>query len=178
MERLERHLMLDFETLSLKKNAMLLSCGVVLFSRDEERLNQALWHIDLAEQKFYGRDMDPATLYWWLQQSDEARARAFVAKEEQIPISKFLFELREFVFWNDVTHVWCKGPAADAAWLEDLSDDAQVPCPVSYRYWRDVRTIEDRLPAGLELDLSDIVPHDPISDCIAQIRSVRASWSN
>lgn len=178
MERLERHLMIDFETLSLRKHAALLCCGAVLFSRDQERINHALWHIDLAEQDRMSRHFDPKTMVWWMQQSDEARARVFVPDEERIPVSKFLLELREFVFWNDVTHVWCKGPSADAAWLESLADDASIPCPVHYRYWRDVRTAEDRMPPRIEIDTSDLVAHDPISDCIGQIRAVRASWAN
>lgn len=178
MDSLVRHAMIDFETLSLRKHAMLLCCGVVIFDKHEERLNHALWHIDLASQDKLCRHIDPETVSWWMQQSDEARARSFVRAEERVPISRFVFELKEFLFWNDVHRVWCKGPSADAAWLETLCDDAELKCPVPYRDWRDVRTIEDKLPAGIEIDFSDLVPHDPISDCIAQIRAVRASWSN
>lgn len=170
--------MLDFETLSLKKNAMLLCCGVVLFDKERESIDRKLWHLDLSEQSSVGRHIDPNTVIWWMQQSTDAQARVFVQPGERVPVSQFLFELSELLFWNDVEAVWCKGPSADAAWLEDICDQYHAKSPVHYRKWRCVRTIEDKIPLGIEMDFGDLVPHDPISDCLAQIRAVRASWSN
>lgn len=179
MEQLRRHAMLDFETLSLRKNALLLCAGVVVFDRQTENINSQLWHLNLTTQSdILKRHIDPQTVIWWMNQSAEAQARVFVPESERVHLATFLHQLKEFLFWNDVERVWCKGPTADGAWLESLCDEMQMPCPVQYRAWRDVRTIEDRLPAGIEFDESDIVPHDPISDCIAQIRRVRATWSN
>lgn len=178
MDDLIKHAMIDWETFSLRKNAMLLCVGVVIFDKATECINKQVWHLDLTEQKRLGRDIDPETVIWWMQQSKAAQEIVFGTRFEpvnRVPISKFLFELKEFLFWNDVSRVWSKGPSADAAWLEDLASDMELPCPVHYRDHRDVRTIIDgkELP---EIDQSDIVPHDPISDCIAQVREVRAAW--
>lgn len=172
-----KRLMIDFETLSLRKNAVLLCMGAVVFDEQNECLDHKVWHLNLETQSdVLRRHIDPETVLWWMQQSSEAQARVFVPTSERVHIATFLQQLHDLVFWNEIAEVWSKGPAADAAWLESLCHDMQMKCPISYRAFMDVRTEVRGMPR-LEPG-PDIVEHDPVSDCVHQVRELHAVWSN
>lgn len=72
--------------------------------------------------------------------------------------------------------VWVRGPQFDAALVEDMCEQAGLRCPVRYNAWRDVRTLESVFPPdtleSLSVDHSPGLPHDALSDALAQAGQV------
>lgn len=66
------HLMIDFETLSLKPNAVILQFAAVAFNPDTQEIVDVFFaNVDTRVQP--GRDVSADTVLWWLDQSDSAR---------------------------------------------------------------------------------------------------------
>lgn len=67
------HIMIDFETLSLKPNAVLLQLAAVAFdAKTREVVSTLHVHIDPRVQP--GRDISADTVIWWVEQGEAARA--------------------------------------------------------------------------------------------------------
>lgn len=67
------HIMIDFETLSLKPNTVLLQLAAVAFdAKTREVVSTMHVHIDPRVQP--GRDISAATVIWWVEQGEAARA--------------------------------------------------------------------------------------------------------
>lgn len=66
------HLMIDFETLSLKPNAVILQFGAVAFNPDTGAIIDTFFaNVDPRNQP--GRDIDANTVLWWFAQDEAAR---------------------------------------------------------------------------------------------------------
>ena len=66
------HLMIDFETLSLKPNAVILQFAAVAFNPDTQEIVDVFFaNVDTRVQP--GRDVSADTVLWWMSQSDSAR---------------------------------------------------------------------------------------------------------
>lgn len=161
-----RNFMLDFESLSLRKNAVLLSCALVEFNASKTG-HAHVFNIDAQEQIDRGRHVSFEVIRWWMQVDPSARLPAF---RDGLPVATVLARLSSVIGAGGYC-VWTKGPT-DAAWLESLSEDYRKPCPVHYRAWRDVRTAI----AGKDITVPFIgTPHDPVADCVHQIRLLQAA---
>lgn len=187
-----RHIMLDIETLGTEPGCPILSVAMVDFdpyalinkSSNEVEKNTVI-HIDLLSQLLDGFVINDATLDWWRNQSDEARAAA-VNLAYKGPCDA-LFCIRDFIIptLEEVEiKIWAKSPDFDCAIVERLFEFYEIKCPWSFRDKMDVRTIvtaagkfssatypiNNRAP-------NQFVPHDPLSDCFKQIDDVQqAVW--
>ena len=187
--------MLDFETLGLGENAVLLSLGAVVFDPKTNKLGgQFYGNIDPRLQQ--GRDIDPSTVLWWLKQDDAARAKLTDAIKyaDQIESGEVdamepeqveaVFEnaahpihhvARAFVNWiesiNDEVEVWTNG-AVDHAWLESMMKYSGLKNPIKFWNQRDYRTLKALYP-DVTAEFTG-TKHNALDDAIHQAKHAMA----
>lgn len=162
--------MLDLETMGKKSNAVIVSIGAVEFNMETGETGRAFYQVvDLQSCLDVGLIVNGSTIYWWLQQSDEARKRICIKGEHIRTV------LTLFGSWMQdrvaKINIWGNGARFDIGILED----AFVACgfnemPWYFRSERDVRTL-----VGFAPDIKANMPfegveHDPIADCKHQIK--------
>ena len=66
--------MLDLETMGTRHNAPIIALGAVAFNLVEMTIGEKFYaNVTLASSVALGSVMDPSTVLWWLQQSEDAR---------------------------------------------------------------------------------------------------------
>lgn len=137
---------IDIETLSTKKNAHILSIGAVAFDADTDlnchpagKVSAYIFDIPVTSEDQVGRDVDVATVRWWLQQSVSAQENLFVG-EKIYPLHYVLQELQRFIQRFDKPSIWANSPSFDCDILSDAYEQLGLTRPWKYYQERDVRT--------------------------------------
>src|SRR5262245_9291276 len=102
------HVMVDIETLGTRPGSVVLSVAAVRFNA---RGTYAEFHraINIFDSLMAGLTIDPATVSWWRQQSEQSRrALGFVD-----PLSGVLRDLTAFLATDRPLRMWAKGPDFD-----------------------------------------------------------------
>ena len=108
------HIMLDLETMGTSPNAAIVAIGAVAFDPLHERVGDRFaCQVDLASAVDTGGVIDASTVYWWLQQSDAARAALRGALV--VPLRDALHQFAE--------------------WLQRQLATAAHPCVEELRVW-------------------------------------------
>src|SRR5579872_6912418 len=127
-----KRVMVDIETLSTHKDAAVLSIGVAMFD-DDQVIDTAGWSIDM--KKITGH-INPATVQWWMQQSENAKSYSFCGDLSPDSVATFLQS-----YLQTADEVWANDPDFDMIILQNWWErTASVPWPVSFRKYRSVRT--------------------------------------
>lgn len=173
-----KSVMVDIETLSTHSDAFVWSIGLAAF--DDERVIDTML-IKLNPETSDGH-IDPATIRWWLQQSDAARAEASSGTA-----SPFQAYADLMMFWQ--THqpqeVWANSPSFDLVILENaIRRWAEDPrkgmrhAKAPWEYWqqRDFRTLaalakEYEIPYKTEVTSAGTA-HSAVEDAALQARQV------
>lgn len=152
------HFMFDLEMLGRAPNGHILSIGVVEFDPHQATLGSQFYGALDPRKAQPERPMDPDTVTWWLQQSEEAR--------KAVTEGPFFGDLRQITYaldgWlfgrgvsrdNDVVRCWAKPPSYDIEILRHLfKEHGQTGWPFHWRADRDLRTLlETAKLAGVEL---------------------------
>jgi len=175
------NVMIDLETLGTSPAAPILSIGAVYFDPDTGELGPEL-HVKLDfEEACEDRKIDPATVKWWLCQSDEARS-ALLDDQEGFPIifkEEALDLLSEFIHMvNGDAKVWGNGATFDISMLEDLYRQLGEKIPWKFYNVRDVRTVV-ALAEGI-VDRSGTpfegTQHNALADAVHQATYVSTMW--
>jgi hypothetical protein len=166
--------MVDIETLGNGPRSMIVSIAAVKFNEDGPSPDKDDWFYERVERcdaAKYG-EMTPATVKWWMQQSQAARESISGGTK---PLRKVL---REFQQWFPKDGlVWGNGPVFDVTIMEHAFKQADVKIPWHYRNVRDVRTIVDltkEFMSTRDFEEDDDVLHDALSDAKYQARYVGA----
>jgi len=171
------HMMIDLETLSTKPEAVIISCGVVMFdpvagkvSKDSSCQRHDV--LQIQAQLNMGRIVDAGTLKWWMCQSDEAIRAWNKPERECIRQDAFLSDLTRFWFKNHAEYVWSHGSIFDIAILENMYGLVMHP----WRFWniRDTRTLFHNKDFQIKRDKG--VHHNALDDAIAQAEAVCEAW--
>ncbi|WP_288081571.1 3'-5' exonuclease [Pseudomonas sp.] len=180
------HIMLDFETLSLKDNATLLSLGACVFDTEfGVSVNTFYAAIDPRTQP--GRDVDAGTALWWMEQSDEARSRITQAVKNTdllhdadpddeaaynairdnaaLPIMHVAMAFAGWLEQFPNAEVWTNG-TVDHHWLQSMFDYCGLKNPVKFWNQRDYRTLKNLFPAVKHT--REGVAHDALADAVYQ----------
>lgn len=161
-----RDAMMDTETLGTKPGAAILSIGAVMFG--PAGLGETFYAPVLLESCIsVGLTIDPATVTWWMRQSDEARAAAF--RPDAAPLWEVL---GSFFDWFDVQrakHPWYHGATFDAPILEAAFKVCGLAAPWEYWNVRDTRTLYDL--AGVKVDRATGTHHNALDDAINQAKA-------
>lgn len=184
------HMMTDIETLSTHvSNAFVLSFGLIPFNMTRQGPDFGRPRLILPnpyQQIARGREIDPKTHKWWLDQSPEARKHWAdphygQADGEIVPERPTLEELPGLMrsIWsevisNDENPLWANGIIFDVGNLDNLCEGV-----VSWKYNspRDQRTMTRHLPPRRQRwgDAAGAW-HDPVQDCINQCWHLWEVW--
>ena len=179
---------IDFETLSTRPNATVIDLAIIPF-RDDAYLELPTFQ-DLVKSgirikfkiKGQGRHIDPGTVKWWKNQSEEAKAN-LRESEYEVDVCTGLQQAIDFMKENGVhftnSHLWSRGNAFDLAIFDDiiLNCLCEVEGPIHFSRARDIRTAIEQnmgirnaaecpLPLGM---LPGFVHHDSVHDCAKDI---------
>lgn len=155
--------MIDIETLGTAPGSAILSIGAVVFG--PEGLGDTFYApILLQSCVAVGLTIDPNTIAWWMQQSDEARAAAF--KSDADALSDVL---EQFTCWFGLVGAerpWCHGATFDVPLLEVAYKACGLQAPWRFYNVRDTRTLYDL--SGVKVDRAQGTQHNALDDAIAQ----------
>ena len=127
------HIMVDLETADTKPTAAIFSIGAVAFTAAgvTQKFHAV---VDLQSCVDAGLTINGDTLYWWLQQSDQAR-RGITGGPHDC-LSAALRDFGDFVrVQGDDVCVWGNGAAFDNAILQNAYAACALPLP--WKFWND-----------------------------------------
>lgn len=155
-------IMVDLETMGTRADAPVIAIGAVRMFRTyapgAEHMRTFYTTIDLRGQEHFGRHIDPATVLWWMKQSDDARKEfAEPNVSPGLPIA-----LRMFSEWcatfstPETLCVWGNGASFDNVLLRESYRATHLTAPWLYRNDRCYRTLKSMYPtiAGPALDVN------------------------
>ena len=161
-------IMLDLETLSSAPDAVIVSIGAVTFSTSG-RPNEIDHRFYTAEKPDYqqnaGAEISGATVQWWAQQSDAARAVLNDAGAVYLAVA--LDEFRKFcAACGERPRVWGNGANFDNVVLRRAYERMMVPAPWEFRDDRCYRTLKN-LRTDIAFEKFGVA-HNALDDAIAQ----------
>lgn len=174
-----KDLSIDLETLGTAPGATILSIGAARFNRDTGEVAEPFYCV-INIEKECALSVDPATLKWWLLQSESARltiaGKDLGARYRSLDAA--LFELTTLV-QSGVERVWGNGATFDISFLENAYRQKSMLIPWHYRAPRDMRTIVDAAE-GLGFDPKALpfegTAHRADHDAVHQAKVIAASW--
>lgn len=172
-------IMIDIETLGLRPGAPISSIGYCHFDWSGVK-DSGIIPINL-EIGNIGKNADPSTIKFWLQQPKDAIIKTFF-RDGQLTWVEALMLLAEKVRFNEREFgegVWANGPLFDLAHLEFWYDQMTEKVPWSHRSPRDCRTFYETagmltgwdratVTKRLKETHKDLVEHDAEHDAILQ----------
>lgn len=163
-------IMLDIETLGTSHNALILSIGAAEF-KDGEILHTFHTKINPDSCVAAGLSIDPDTVFWWLEQSEEARRSVLTGI--RVPLESALLELTSVFDWKG-KQVWANGATFDITILESAFKAFDYPTP--WQYWdvMDYRTVKNIVPREIyqACKVEATVKHDALADAVAQAKTL------
>ena len=182
---MNKHFMVDIETLSTAVNAVVLSIGAVEFDPMSGKIEREFYHkLDLSEQE--NRHIDANTVQWWFKQCQENPVNFELMTKhnrEKDGVEFVLYKLGEFINGGtayaqvraggyEKLSIYACDPDFDMAILNDLYKDNGLPSPWRYSELRSVRTIRELIKiAGMEIPHQE-ANHNALDDCIRQAKEV------
>lgn len=155
--------MLDLETMGTGPSAAIVAIGAVEFDLDTGQLGSRFYEaVDLCTSVELGGVIDAATVLWWMDQSDAARA-AF--RRGGIHICVALGRFTEWLLSRDRTEgtarIWGNGAGFDNVVLASAYRAARRPQPWKFYNDRCYRTIKALLP---QVELVRVGEHHKADD--------------
>ena len=182
---MNKHFMIDIETLSTAVNAAVLSIGAVEFDPMSGKIEREFYHeLDLSDQT--NRHIDANTVQWWVKQclvnTDNIE---FLSKNnrEKDAVAYVLHELGAFINGGkeyamarvegyEKIALWACDPDFDIAILADLYKEHNLPVPWKFSEPKSVRTVRMLTQlAGMEVPHQE-ADHNALNDCIRQAKEV------
>lgn len=176
---MRNELMIDIETTGQRPGCKVLSIGA--FGFDKEGLqNEFYRRFDIEAQAMAGLTDDQSTLDWWQNQSKEARDEAFGGKtlpEEGICDFKKYFYKNFDTSRNAGFRVWCCGLDFDFPILQHFFKAFGFSFPWFFWTQYDYRTIKNLYPNIVKPAEGNVLKHNALEDCKAQMRGLRAFYN-
>jgi hypothetical protein len=171
-------MMVDTETLGTAIGSAELSIGAVIF--DRYRLGhlgtEFYCVIDLQSCLDVGLTIDASTFYFWMKQSDEARAA--ICSDNRIHICEALLHLRQFYDASGADTVWCHGANFDDPMLTTAYKKALLQrTPWHFAKVRDTRTVYDALNAWPDHKDAAGTYHHALDDAKNQALDLQRAFS-
>lgn len=185
MDRFEKfgNVMIDIETLSTHTDAVVIEIAAVEFNKVTGEIGE-IYHERIKNEEWFTlkRHIDPSTLKWWLQQSEEARNNLTESREDDNNIFDAMGLLTAFVSRCDnpnyekdkderTVTVWGNGSTFDITILQNLYEQINI-YPIPWKFWavNDVRTIVALNPKVKENCTFEGIKHCAVDDCKHQIK--------
>ncbi len=157
-------LMVDLETMGNQFDACIVQIGACFFDPRNGLIGGKYYtNVDLQSCIDVGLSVSGDTVYWWLQQNEQARKSITTGKK--IPIEKAMKQFAKFA--KDAKRVWSHS-GFDFAIIQTAFQKTKIKSPFHYRAPKDLRT----LTYLADIDTKDFprvgVEHDALSDCVYQ----------
>jgi exodeoxyribonuclease VIII len=188
-----KDLMLDLETLGTGRDAAIIAIGALRFERSAPSLDGESFYRVIKLSGDIGA-IDPATVLWWMQQSQEARDAIFseAAQATAIPLTDALSEFSKWV-GPKVERLWTNGPMFDERLIREANARKGSRFPIGFRESRCCRTYYDlaremmgnegakrvldegedrRIPVGVNK-----TKHNALGDCYRQAAHIQVIYS-
>lgn len=157
--------MLDFETLGNGTNKCICQVGAVYFDKVTGELGSEFkMNIDANSHEVLGGKLDSTTVYWWLQQSDDARKSLLIDRHD---IRNVFLKLNEFLapskrIWSHATF--------DFVTLMETMKQLNLKPNFKYNQGLDLRTLT--YLSGIKVDkvVRQGIHHDALDDCKHQVK--------
>lgn len=170
---MNKHVMVDIETLGTACDAPVLSIGAVAFDIESGEISAKFYRAIDPSSALERCRADGATLRWWMAQSDTARSAAFNGD------SRIDEALAAFKLWYagkfPTPPIWANGPSFDISILETAFRTYGMKPPWGYNSARCVRTIK-AIAGDIEMPPRVGVEHNALDDAIYQAACVCACW--
>lgn len=141
-EKTPAHVMIDLETMGTRPDAAIVSIGAVSFNIEEGLMSKFYVPVSLKSSVEHGGTMDPDTILWWMQQSDEACKDII---EATTPIDLALRQLDQWMAYvvnhdNDLEGVWGNGAMFDNVIINEAYRRLGKGVPWTFRHDKCYRT--------------------------------------
>lgn len=161
--------MIDIETMGTRHNAPVIALGAVAFNLATLEVGEKFYaNINLASSVALGSVMDPSTVIWWMQQSEDAR-KAVTRKGR--PATEVLADFADWLTGNTVAlkdrKVWANGTDFDCTLLSEHYHKAGLDVPWMYYAKRDYRTVRE-LWKSVPED-TNAGAHNALDDAVHQV---------
>lgn len=172
------HVMLDLETMGNRAGAVILSIGAVAFDQTGIRPEFPTFHqhLDIKDQMSLGAHLDPDTVIWWLQQSDDARKGIVRGQTQRRPASLVLGDFATWFKAVDGQEIWGNGSDFDLPLLGHMYKRFRMEIPWRYNMGRCCRTIMADAGAKMgKFGTENALAHDALADAQYQAGEVSAA---
>jgi hypothetical protein len=176
--------MLDVETLATDTSqSVVVSLALLPFKLVETgplvHADPLVLVLDVTEQLFHGRLVDPQTVTWWRAQ-DPAAAHHWLHAGQRRPLGDAMMDLVHY--WERCLgegrgELWANGTVFDVGNVESLIRLTDRRPPWAYNAARDLRTVYRVLPELRRRKGNPAgVPHDTLYDCAQQVVKLWERW--
>ena len=161
------HYMIDLETMGTQPGSAIVAVGAVAF--DAEKIHDTFYQTSSLDSAVaYGLTLDPATVTWWMQQSDAARAE--IVEPMNYSLCLVLDTLRDWMRLptEGIEGVWGNGATFDNVLLRVAMEKTGVQPP--WKFWQDkcYRTVKGAHP---EIHIvKEGTAHKAIDDALSQAK--------
>lgn len=164
---------LDFETLGLHPNTVVLTAGLTWFDPDKEYtidqlLNQSIEiPFDINSQKT--RTIDGDTIKWWSLQNNDARAAAF-NNGTTYDLKDGALLIKEFITQHNIEGLIGNGAGFDNVILKNICNQVGIDYPIHYGMDLDLRTM--KWISGMDKPdfPKELTPHKASHDSVYEAR--------
>ena len=161
-----KDVMIDFETLGNGTHKCVCQVGAVYFDNITGELGKEIdLTIDASSHESYGGKIDAKTVYWWLQQSDAARAS--ITKADKIDIYTAFLELNDFL--SDAKRIWSHA-TFDFVTLMETMKQLNIKPSFGYKAGLDLRTLVYLSGTSFDKTKREGVHHDGLADAKHQVK--------
>ena len=175
---MEKHVMIDIETLGTKSYSVILSIAAVEFNLETGETGKDFFTvIDIQSCIDWGLTFDGDTIRWWLQQNNNAKEHF---RTKGVNISSALVELERFIRGFNIPinklYVWGNSHSFDCALIANAFEKIDIPLPWMYYNERCVRTVSKLFPDIKKQTTFIGTHHHPLHDCYYQIEYLCATY--
>lgn len=175
------HVMIDLETMGNDSYSSIVSIGAVNFDIETGETGKE-FYIDVSFQSCidFGLGINASTILWWLGQNEEARQKLINGQKNASDLPTALQKLSDFIELcggKDV-QVWGNSARFDMGLLQNAYQKAKMTYPWDFRKERCVRTLLAFKPEAKKAVANVGVAHDPVDDCLFQIRYCTEVWKS
>lgn len=160
------HIMVDIETMGDIPGSAIVAIAAVEFNLETGETGRRFYErLDLQSCLDKGLFVTGHTVNWWLLQDAESRVEI---TKEGLPLGEALHKFRLFVQDIGAAEIWAKG--SDLPVLKVAYHKLNKEVPWIFRLEQEVRTIFRNNPEVAKNVEFIGVKHNPIDDCLHQIR--------
>jgi len=161
-----KDIMIDLETMGRNPDAAVIQIGACVFDRNTgETGAEFLLNVDLQSCIDIGCSITGDTVYWWMQQSEDARS---IVSKPGLPVKDVLNKLVEFVKAVPDHRIWSH-EGFDFPILKTLFAKSGIKEPWRYSAGRGIRAVVDLSGIDYKTSLRAGVAHTALDDCKHQV---------